>query len=177
MERMKLTSGALVFLLAAGSGAALAAAGQSLAELAKKEKERQKKLEGSSKVITEQDLRRGRRARSPVPVQSTATSPESGSSTEAAGGEAEKTADDVREERRVEIQGQIDEERKVIQAVQDAMAQAQLELNDLSNMTYGPRRAKLLKIMEDGQAEVAKLEKKIKDLQQQARRERVRVND
>jgi len=44
-------------------------------------------------------------------------------------------------------------------------------------MTYGPRRAKLLKIVEDGQAEVAKLEKKIKDLQQQARRERVRVND
>ena len=176
MEYMKLTSGALVFLLAAGSGTALAAAGQSLAELAKKEKERQKKVK-DVKVITEQDLRRGRRATSPVPVQSTATSPGSGSSTEAAGGETEKTADDIREERRVEIQGQIDEERKVIQAVQEAMAQAQLELNDVSNMTYGPRRAKLMKIVEDGQAEVAKLEKKIKDLERQARRERVRVND
>ena len=55
MEYMKLTSGALVFLLAAGSGTALAAAGQSLAELAKKEKERQKKVK-DVKVITEQDL-------------------------------------------------------------------------------------------------------------------------
>jgi len=176
MERMKLTSGALVFLLAAGPGTGLAVAGQSLAELAKKEKERQKKVK-DAKVITSQDLRRGRRERPAAPAESTPASAESGSSTEAAGGEPEKTADQIREERRVEIQGQIDEERKVIQAVQDAMAQAQLELNDMSNMTFGPRRAKLLKIVEDGQAEVAKLEKKIKDLQQQARRELVRVND
>jgi hypothetical protein len=176
MEHMKLTSGVLVFLLAAGSGAGLAVAGQSLAELAKKEKERQKKVK-DAKVITSQDLRRGRRATSPAPVRTTPASAASGSSTAAAGEKSEKTVDEVREERRVEIQGQIDEERKVIQAVQEAMAQAQRELNDISNMTYGPRRAKLLKIVEDGQGEIAKLEKKIKDLQQQARREFVRVND
>jgi len=176
MEHMKLTSGALVFLLAAGSGAGLAAAGQSLAELAKKEKERQKKVK-NAKVITSQDLRRGRRATPAVPAQTTPASAASGSSTAAAGEKSEKTVDEVREERRVEIQGQIDEERKVIQAVQEAMAQAQRELNDISNMTYGPRRAKLMKIVEDGQGEIAKLEKKIKDLQQQARREFVRVND
>ncbi len=177
MKRMKLTSGALVFLLAAGPGFALSAAGQSLAELAKKEKERQKKAEGSAKVITAKDLRRGRRARPAVPSQTTATSTESASSTEGGSSEPEKTADEIRAERGVEIQGQIDEERKVIKAVQDAMAQAQLELNDISNMTYGPRRQKLMNVVEEGQAEITKLQAKIKDLQQQARRERVRVND
>jgi hypothetical protein len=178
MNHMRSVAWLLVLVL----GAPPLAAAQSLAEVAKKEKERRQRVKGSSKVITEGDLRKTRSSRSSVPVTAGAETEESESTTAeepsapaAAAEEEEKTDAELRAERQTEIQEQIDYRRKKIQTLQEHIAAARLELNDVSDMTYGGRRARLLQIVEDGQAEIAKLEGEIEDLTDQARHVGVRV--
>jgi hypothetical protein len=56
------------------------------------------------------------------------------------------------------------------------MADAQAELSDLTNYTYGSSRASLQKIIDDGQAEKAKAQAAIEGLQEEARRLGVSVS-
>lgn len=78
---------------------------------------------------------------------------------------------DERSQRRSELQRQVDAQVKVIGVVQRAMADAQSELNDLTQLTFGNgRRAQLIQLVEDGQRELALAEQAIAGLEDQARR-------
>ena len=173
MKRMRFMVGVLVFLL----GAPVAASAQSLVELAEKEKKRRESIKSSGKVITEDDLGSRGRAAPTASTEAQATPSPGAQGTQAkAGEEPEKTPSELREEKRAEIQGKIDEQVGLIGAVQAQMDKAQLELNDLTDMTFGGRRANLMQLIEDGKAKIAGFEQAISDLEEEARRAGVRVS-
>lgn len=89
----------------------------------------------------------------------------------AEGGPAAPTAEEARTQRRAELQKQVDEQNKIAAAVRQAMQAAQAELNDLTQLTFGGRRAYLTRIVEDGQRELALTGQALSDLEEQARRD------
>lgn len=97
-------------------------------------------------------------------------------STAPGGKTAEKTNEQLRAEHRDAIQKKIDDQVKLMGIVREAMDEAQAELNDLSNYTYGTRRGALLQRLEDGKAEIAKAEQTIADLEEEARRQGISVS-
>ena len=173
MRCMRFIVAVLVFLL----GAPAAASAQSLAELAEKEKKRRESVKSSGKVITNDDLGSRSRARPPDSTEAQATPSPGAQGKQAAADEApEKTPSELREEKQKEIQGKIDEQAGLIGAVQAEIDKAQLELNDLTDMTFGGRRANLMKLIEDGKTEIAGFEQAISDFEEEARRAGVRVS-
>jgi DNA repair exonuclease SbcCD ATPase subunit len=144
---------------------------QSIGELAEKQKKARKGQ--PAKVITAEDLKNPR-ARVEIPP---AQEPSGGAASEAAkppaGADAakpEKTEEEQRAEKRAEIEKKIKEHQDRIADVRAQMDAAQTELNDLSTLTYGGRREALMKLLAEGEAEIAKANQAIADLQEQARR-------
>ena len=86
------------------------------------------------------------------------------------GEKAEKTDDQARAERREVIQKQLAEEQKRIALIEKTMADAQREVGDITNYTYGSRRASLQKFLDDGAVEMAKARDKISSLEEEARK-------
>lgn len=79
---------------------------------------------------------------------------------------------DERVQRRRELQRQVDEQVKIMSVVGKAVADAQSELNDLTQLTFGSgRRAQLIQLVEDGRRELARVEQAIAQLEEQARRD------
>jgi hypothetical protein len=138
------------------------------------------------KVITEEDLRAGRGSRGTVSVGTPDAQP---SAEPAKEGEAAKTAPaaeepseaDKRETRRKEMQAEIDHESANVTQLQRQIDTAQKELNDLSDYTYSMpgtntgRRAALLKLIEDANAQIKTSNEKIEQLQDEARRAGIAV--
>lgn len=170
-----------VALLALTFGAGSAAAFQepSLAEIAKQEKKRRKAAakaaERPTRTITEVELKTAP-GTTANPVVDAPGEPGTATPAASPGASPEKTDDQVRDEKRVEIQKKIDEQKGRMDKVRQLMADAQAELNDLSNQTMGGRRAALLKLVEDANAELAACEARISDLEEQARRAGVSVS-
>jgi hypothetical protein len=78
---------------------------------------------------------------------------------------------DERARQRQDLQRQLDEQVKIAGVVRKAMADAQNELNDLTQITFGSgRRTALIQLVEDGQRELARAEQAISGLEDQARR-------
>jgi hypothetical protein len=155
--------------------AAAPLAAQSLPEAADKQKKERK---GQAKVYTDDDLRKaGAR---------TATPPEIGAPADAAKAEPaaaatkpkadEKTDDQLRAEKKADLEKKFQEQQAIIVQVRKAMDDAQRELSDLSNYTMGPRRAALAKVVDDGNAAIAKANAAIADVEEQARRAGVSVS-
>jgi hypothetical protein len=79
---------------------------------------------------------------------------------------------DERAQRKTALQRQLDEQIKVMDVVRKAVADAQGELNDLTQILFGTgRRAQLIKLVEDGHAELVRREQAIAELEEQARRD------
>jgi hypothetical protein len=142
------------------------------------------------KVITEDDLRSGGRPqRGTVSVGTPDAPPET---KEAKEGEAkpatsaspspEPTESEKREARQQELQKEIDYQAANIRTLQDQIDKAQAELNDLSEMTFSAagtntgRRAGLMKLIDDGNAQIRTSREKIQQLEDEARRAGVRVS-
>ena len=83
---------------------------------------------------------------------------------------AEKTDDQAKAQRREVIQKQLAEEQKRIALIEKTMADAQRELGDITNYTYGSRRASLQKFLEDGAVELTKAHEKVSSLEEEARK-------
>jgi hypothetical protein len=155
------------------------ASAQSLAEIAAKEKERRKGAGG--KVITESDLQRAGHGlpAGETEVGSDAEAPAEGEATEgtAAGQSApkEKTEEEQRAERQASLQKEIDAERAHIEEIKKDLALRQAELNDLTNYTFGGRRADLIKYVEDAKQAIVTHEGQIEKLMDEARRKGIRV--
>jgi hypothetical protein len=148
-----------------------------IAEKAKKERQERRAQAGSKPVksFTDADLKGGGASSPPVETAADADKPAADANAKDAKpadktGKAEKTDDQIRAEKRAEIQKKIDEQRQRMQQMDAAMAAAQAELSDLTNYTFGTKRASLQKVLDDGQAEKAKAQQAIEGLQEEARR-------
>ena len=73
------------------------------------------------------------------------------------------------------MQKQIDSEAELIRAGQKAIAEWEAELNDITNYTFGTRRAALMQNIEDARKTLADAQRTIDDLEDQARRQGIRV--
>jgi hypothetical protein len=146
----------------------------SLAEAARKEREKRARA-GQTKVMTEEDLKKAKSSVviPPAPASPSEAPKEGAAATGAAAGAAkpEKTDEELRAERKAELQKKMDEQGRIVAAVRKAVADAQRELNDLGTYTFGPRRASLMKTIEDGNAEIVKAQQAMDGLEDEARRQ------
>lgn len=83
---------------------------------------------------------------------------------------AAKTDEQAKAERRDVISKQLVEEQKRIALIEKTMADAQRELGDITNYTYGSRRASLQKFLDDGAVELTKAHEKVSGLEEEARK-------
>jgi hypothetical protein len=174
MRRFILT--AALLLVASGASAWQSSSGPSLGEIAertKKEREAKRAGKPAPRVITDADLK----SHSFVPSDSAADATPATPAPGAAGSKAEKTDDQVRAEKRQEIEKKIADQRETQAIVHKAMADAQRELNDPTTATtFGTRGAAMQKILDDGLVELKKTEQAIADLEEEARRQGIAVS-
>jgi hypothetical protein len=87
----------------------------------------------------------------------------------------EPTDEEKRAQAGAALQGQIDEQVRVIEAARGVLADAERELNDLSVYTFGTRRAALMQNVDGARQAIADAQQSIEDLEDQARRQGIRV--
>ncbi len=172
--RMKLRPVACMALLAGlvASQAGAQAASESLTEAAQRERERRKGA-AKARAYTETSLPK------PIVASGVERVDEPAPSTEASPAPAvpEKTVDEIRAEKKAAYEKRLAERAKDIEVVRKAMDDAQLELNDVNTITkYGSRKDALLKILEDGQAELKKADQALAEIEEEARREGISVS-
>lgn len=151
--------------------AAAPLAAQSLPEAAERQKKERK---GQARVYTDEDLKRAG-ARTAFPAEPAPSAEASPAAAAAKTKAEEKTDDQLRADKKAELEKKIQEQQQIIAQVRKMMDDAQRELNDLSNYTVGPRRAALLKVIDDGNAEIAKANAAMAEIEEQARRAGVSV--
>jgi len=101
--------------------------------------------------------------------------PESAGTAPARSGKAEPTEDEQRAQAGAALQKQIDHESEIIRQAQKAVTQWEAELTDITNYTFGDRRVALLQNVDDARKAMADAQKNIDDLEEQARRQGIRV--
>lgn len=155
----------------------------SLAGLAK----RNKKKSEQSKVITGDDLRRagGKRRNAPESVSAnpsaSGAAADAGDASNADGqgdAEAEKTDDELRAEQKEQFQADIEWHRGNIQKLQTEKQNAQAELSDVATATpsvTSTRRSRLMDVITDIDRQIAEQEQAIADIEEQARRQGIRL--
>jgi len=145
----------------------------SLADVARKtRKDQEKKKTAAAKVYTDDDLRT---AHGNATVLTDSASPASPSSATAAGAAAtpagkEPTDAELREQKRADLQSQLDAQLDYVKRLREAVDQNQSELNDLTNYLWGGRRANLAQAVDQRNQQIAEAERAIADLEEQARR-------
>ena len=70
---------------------------------------------------------------------------------------------------------QIDEQAELMRAAQKAVTDWEAELNDITNYTFGTRRAALMQNIDEARQAMAAAQRSIDDLEDQARRQGIRV--
>ena len=170
----------MVWVLALGLAMPVQAAQQeSLADRA--ERARKAKPAGSpataGKVLTNDDLASAKGTVIVLPEPAAEPEPEAGATAENAAKPAtpQPTEDELRAQAGAALQKQIDGEVEFIRAGEKAIAEWEAELNDITNYTFGSRRAALMQNIEDARKHLADAQRKIDDLEDQARRQGIRV--
>jgi hypothetical protein len=147
---------------------------QSLAEIAEQEKERRKAAKKPAKTFTESDLKRGGPSTFNAQVGEASSAPAGAAPTASpspdAGGAKPKSSDELRADQRAGMQKRIDEQKQLAEVVRKAKAQAELELGDVASMSVGTRRQALQKLVDDSNAELAKIQQAIAAIVEEGRR-------
>jgi hypothetical protein len=127
-----------------------------------------------AKVFTNDDLinARGTVIVLPAPEGEEAP-PDAGTATTAT--KPEPTEEEKRAQAGAALQKQIDEQAETIKVAQAAIVDWERELNDLTNYTFGTKRAAVMQSIDEARKVVADAQKSIVDLEEQARRQGVRV--
>lgn len=176
MRRLVLTTAFL--LVASGASAWQSTNGPSLGEIAertKKEREAKRGSKPAPKMITEADLKSRPSASGDVASETTTDAAAAPAATPA-GAKAPKTEEQLRAEKRQDIEKKIADQRETVTIVRKAMDDAQRELGDPTTATtFGSRGAALQKILDDGQGELKKAEQAIADLEEEARRQGIAI--
>lgn len=143
----------------------------SLAEVAQKDKERRAKEKKPAKSFTDADLKSsGRSTFNVMEGLTPAPATEEAKAETAPGAAKPKSEEELRAQKKVDLQRRLDEQKKLVEVIQKAVADAQRELADVANTTYGSRRDGLTKRVDDGAKELAKAQEAIGGIQDEARR-------
>jgi hypothetical protein len=133
-----------------------------------------------AKVFTNDDLvnARGTVIVLPAPADEPAAEPAPGAEA-AEGGTSTSTPQATEEVQRAragaELQKQIDDQVQTINIARAAIADWEREMGDLTNYTFGSRRETIMQNIEDARKAVADAQRSLADLEDQARRQGVRV--
>jgi hypothetical protein len=155
-----------VLVLALGAGlSGLAWADSPLADAARKEKKRRAATKDPGKVHTNEDLGPA----SNVGAAEETPAEDGAKPAEGTAPAAEAKAPD-NSARRDEIQREINAQVERIKGVRKQVDDAERELADMLAPSYGPRRAQMAQIRDDGQKAIAEMEARIAELEAEARR-------
>lgn len=127
-----------------------------------------------AKVFTNEDLANAKGTVIVLPA------PE-GEETASGGGAAaqtakpERTEDEYRTQAGAALQKDIDHQAEIIKEAQKAIAGWEAELNDITNYTFGTRRAALTQSIEDARKAIEAARQTISDNEDQARRQGIPV--
>lgn len=153
--------------------------GQSLAEVAARNRKKEQEKGKPAKVYTEDDLR-GRPASSGSmsqmegsAVNAVVASP-SPAASPAPGAAKVKTEDEERAERETEWRGRLQRANEEVARLTAEIDRAQTALNDISGPLYGGTRASLITKVEEGQRQLATAKQMVVDIQEEGRRARFR---
>ena len=126
-----------------------------------------------AKVFTNDDLinAQGQVIVLPAP-EGEETPPDAGT---AAPGKPEPTEEEKRAQAGAALQKQIDEQAETIKIAQAAIVDWEQELNDLTNYTFGTKRAAVMQSIDEARKVIADAQKSMVDLEDQARRQGIRV--
>ncbi len=145
-----------------------------LVAAARQEQQRRDKLKGTARVVTEREVA-GRPVALPENSDETAsTTPPDPASAAAVAPEPpakpEKSAADLRAERRATVLRELDEQRARITELRRQLEPIERELGDVGGYGIGARRAALTQTLEDGRSQIAAAEARVGDLEEEARR-------
>jgi len=147
---------------------------QSLAEAAKKERER-RKTQPEAKVYTEGDLRRAGQGSVSVSGQySEPAQPAASPSPATPGSESQKSEDEVRNEQEQAWRDKLQQANQDVQRYQEQVTNLQQAANDLTGNLYGSGRTKLLNELEQARKNLAEAQQRVAQLQEEGRRSRFR---
>lgn len=127
-----------------------------------------------AKVFTNDDLINAKGNVIVLPAPEGEEAP-SDAGTAAAATKPEPTEEEKRAQAGAALQKQIDEQAETIRIAQAAIADWERELGDLTNYTFGTKRAAVMQSIDEARKVVADAQKSIVDLEDQARRQGVRV--
>lgn len=88
----------------------------------------------------------------------------------------EPTEEEKRAQAGAALQKQIDEQAEIIRQGRKAIEDSERELGDITNYTFGTRRAALMQSVEDARQTMQAAERALADLEEQARRQGIRVS-
>ena len=134
---------------------------------------------GGSKVLTNEDLANAKGNVIILSAPPAAEARPAAEGTTAVAPEKVKAAEPTEEEKRAEagaaLQKQIDEQAESIRKARKTIEAGETELNDITNYTFGARRAAVMQSMEEARQAIAAAQRSIEDLEVQARRQGIRV--
>jgi hypothetical protein len=128
-----------------------------------------------AKVFTNDDLLNAKGTVVVLPAPEDAPEAGSGAETAARPSKPEPTEEALRAQAGAAFQKQVDEQARIIQVAREAIADWERELGDLTNYTFGTRRAALMQSVDEARQAIAAAQKSIADIEEQARRQGVRV--
>lgn len=126
-----------------------------------------------AKVFTNDDLLNAKGNVVVLPGQEEETGSAAGTAANAS--KPEPTEEEKRAQAGAALQKQIDDQVETIKIAQTAIADWERELGDLTNYTFGTRRGAVMEQIEEARKVVADAQKALVDLEEQARRQGVRV--
>ncbi len=126
-----------------------------------------------AKVFTNDDLLNAKGNVVVLPGQEEETG--SGAETADAASKPEPTEEEKRAQAGAALQKQIDVQAEIIRLSRAHIADWERELNDVTNYTFGTRRAALLEAIDGARKFIADAQESIADLEDQARRQGIRV--
>jgi hypothetical protein len=126
-----------------------------------------------AKVFTNEDLANAKGTVIVLPEPE--GGPEASARTAVNGSKPEPTEEEKRAQAGAALQKQIDEQAETIRLAGKAIEGWEAELNDITNYTFGTRRAALMQSMDEARQAMAAAQRSIDDLEDQARRQGIRV--
>jgi len=126
-----------------------------------------------AKVFTNEDLANAKGTVTVLPEPEGEAQPSA--QTAVKGAKPEPTEDERRAQAGAALQKQIDQQAELMRAAQKAVADWEAELNDITNYTFGTRRAALMQNIDGARQAMAAAQRSIDDLEDQARRQGIRV--
>jgi hypothetical protein len=160
---------AIVFLLIDLGVSPLAVRGQTLGDVAAKEKERRSGK--TTRVITDEDLAKARRTAPPVEAPgagaTAAATPAEGAAASPAAGKSE---DEIRAEQAKAWRERRDQAEKEVATLSDRIQELQRITGDRRIYQYDPTRARLIQELKQTQDNLALAQQRLEDLIEEGRR-------